>query len=83
MADIAKQRWILIRNIIIYLENQISPKSEDFCILGGHFGLKMADIANQRSILIRNIIIYLENQISPKSEDFCILAANLDSKLPP
>ena len=39
------------------LGNQISSKSEDFCIL--------AAIANQRWISIRNIIIYLETKFRP------------------
>jgi hypothetical protein len=42
------------------LGNQISPKSEDFCILVAILDSKMATIANQRWISIRNIIIYLE-----------------------
>ena len=62
MVAMVNQRWISIRNIIIFLGNQISPKSEDFFYFGGHFGFKMAAIANQRWISIRNIIIYLETK---------------------
>jgi hypothetical protein len=35
----APKQWILIRNIIIYLEG--------FLYFGGHFGFKMAAIENQ------------------------------------
>ena len=54
------------------LGNQISSKSEDFCILW----FKMATIANQRWISIRNIIIYLETKFRP-NRGFFYLAAIL------
>jgi hypothetical protein len=57
MATIANQRFISIRNIIIYLEIKFLP-NRDFFYFGGHFGFKMAIIANQRWISIRNMIIY-------------------------
>ena len=60
--------------------NQISHKSEDFCILdwpfwiqNSHHNKPTMDINSQHHNL-------LGNQISPKSEDFCILVAILDSK---
>ena len=52
------------------LGNQISPKSEDFCILVAIFGFKMAAIANQRWISIRNIIIYMEAKFRPNRRIF-------------
>jgi hypothetical protein len=52
------------------LGNQISPKSEDFCILAaiqnGRHSKPTMDIINSQH---HNL---LGNQISPKSEDFCI-----------
>ena len=46
MAAIANQRWISIRNIIIYLETKCCPNRK-ILYFGGHFGFKMATIANQ------------------------------------
>ena len=47
MATIANQRWISIRNIIIYLETKFCPNRRIF-VFWQHFGFKMATIANQR-----------------------------------
>ena len=59
------------------LGNQISSKSEDFCILW----FKMATIANQRWISIRNIIIYLETKFRPNRRIF-VFAGNFIPWLP-
>jgi hypothetical protein len=82
MAAIANQRWISIRNIIIYLETKFRPNRRiflfwrPFWIQNGHHNKPMMNINSQHHNL-------LGNQISPKSEDFCILAVILDSKWPP
>jgi hypothetical protein len=52
--------------------NQISPKSEDLCIFGDHFGFKLAAIANQRWKSIRNIIIYLETKFRSNRRIFVL-----------
>ena len=63
------QRWISIRNTIIYLETKFCPNRR-ILHFGGHLGFKMAAIANQRWISIRNIIIYLETQFRPNRKIF-------------
>ena len=70
MAAIANQRWISIRNIIIYLETKFRPNRRIFFYFGRHFGFKMVAIANQRLISIRNIIIYLETIFRPNRRIF-------------
>jgi hypothetical protein len=46
MAAMATQRWISIRNIIIYLETKFRPNRRIF-VCWWPFGFKMAAIANQ------------------------------------
>ena len=71
MATIANQRWISIRNIIIYLETKFLPNRRiflfwwPFWIQNGHHSKPTMNINLQHHNLLRN-------QISPKSEDFCI-----------
>jgi hypothetical protein len=69
MATIVNQRWILIRNIIIYLETKFRP-NRTILYFGGHFRYKMATVANQRWISIRNIIVYLETKFRPNRRIF-------------
>ena len=54
MTAMVNQRWILIRNTIIYLEAKFRPNRR-ILYFGGHFRYKMATVANQRWISIRNI----------------------------
>jgi hypothetical protein len=74
MANIANQRWISIRNIIIYLEIKFLPNRrifvfwQPFCIQNGRHSKPTMDINSQHHNR-------LENQILPQSEDFFILAA--------
>ena len=63
------QRWISIRNTIIYLETKFCPNRR-ILHFGGHLGFKMAAIANQRWISIHNTIIYLETKFSPNQRIF-------------
>ena len=71
MAAIANQRWISIRNIIIYLETKFRPNRRIFVfwrpiwIQDGRQSKPTMTINSQHHNL-------LGNQISPKSEDFCI-----------
>jgi hypothetical protein len=60
--NMATKPWISNSQHQNLLGNQISPKSEDFCIL--------AAIPNQRWISIRNIIIYLEIKFRPNRRIF-------------
>ena len=82
MAAIANQRWISIRNIIIYLETKCRPNRRifvfwrQFWIHNGRHSKPTMDINSQHHNL-------LGNQISPKSKDFCIFSAILDSTWPP
>ena len=69
-STIANQRWISIRNIIIYLETKFRPNRrifvfwQSFWIQNGCHSKPTMDINSQHHNL-------LGNQISPKSEDFC------------
>jgi hypothetical protein len=71
MAAIANQRWISIRNIIIYLETKFRPNRRivvfwwPFWIQNGCHSKSTKNINS----LHHNL---LGNQISPKSGDFCI-----------
>ena len=71
MATIANQRWISIRNILIYLETKFRPNRRifvfwrPFWIQNGHHSKPTMNINSQHHNL-------LGNQISSKSEDFCI-----------
>ena len=82
MATIANQRFISIRNIIIYLEIKFLPNRRiflfwrPFWIQNGHHSKPTMDINSQHDNR-------LGNHISSKSEDFCILEAILYSKWPP
>jgi hypothetical protein len=70
-STIANQRWISIRNIIIYLETKFRPNRRifvfwrPFWIQNGRHSKSTMTINSQHHIL-------LGNQISPKSEDFFI-----------
>ena len=69
MTAIANQRWILIRNTIIYLEAKFRPNQtifvfwRPFWIQNGHHSKPTMDINSQYHNL-------LGNQISSQSEDF-------------
>jgi hypothetical protein len=71
MATISNQRWILIRNMIIYLETKFRSNRRifvfwwPFWIQNGRLRKPMMNINSQHHYL-------LGNQNSPKSEDFCI-----------
>ena len=54
------------------LGNQISPKSEDFCILAAILDSKWQPQQTNDEYQIRNIIIYLDTKFRPNREDFCI-----------
>ena len=79
MTTIANQRWISIRNIIIYLETKFRPNRKifviwrPFWIQDGHHSKPTMDINSQHHNL-------LGSQISSQSEDFCISAAILDGR---
>ena len=70
MATIANQRWISIRNILIYLETKFRPNRRifvfwrPFWIQNSRHSKPTMNINSQHHNL-------LGNQISPKSEDFC------------
>ena len=82
MATIANQRWISIRNIIIYLETKFRPNRRifvfwrQFWIQNGCRSKPTMDINSEHHNLFGN-------QILSKSENFCILASILDSKWSP
>ena len=67
MATIANQRWISIRNIIIYLETKFRPNRRIFVFWrqNGHHSKPTMNINSQHHN-------QLGNKISPKSEEFCI-----------
>jgi hypothetical protein len=73
MATIANQRWISIRNIIIYLETKFRPNRRIF-LFWWPFWIQNQNGRHSKPTMNINLQHHnlLRNQISPKSEDFCI-----------
>ena len=71
MAAIANQRWISIRNIIIYLETKFRPNRR---IVVFWWPFWIQNVCHSKSTMNINSLHHslLGIQISPKSEDFCI-----------
>ena len=71
MAAIANQRWISIRNIIIYLEAKFRPNRR---IVVFWWPFWIQNVCHSKSTMNINSLHHnlLGIQISPKSEDFCI-----------
>ena len=78
MANIANQRWISIRNIIIYLEIKFLPNRRIF-VFWWPFWIQNGHHCKPTMVINSHHHNLFGNQISSKSEEFFILAAILDS----
>ena len=70
-STIANQRWISIRNIIIYLETKFRPNRRIF-VFWWPFWIQNGRHSKPTMIINLQHHNLLGNQISAKSEDFCI-----------